>query len=328
MAFVDRTTFFDKLTTGTKWDAGVAFKRTNALPIDANSVFSTLESAQEYIANGAAYPGQVIAVVLADKTDVYVINHLGDLQSIASSSSPMMFKDSESEMLAITGIEAGQQVFRTDTKTIWIFKGGDPSQISNWVESAAQNDTVWYGTQNKINFYALTQSQFDGIEPKDTNTLYFISDSGKIYRGDVDVTVSISTISEFPEVANAIRGRLYVNNTTLESKYTTDGTSWIIVSPGYITDGANWANGNDDKFATVGVIKQAISNAISAISYDKFVTKVTGGTENNIVSLTADGSIKDSGLKAGGAKLATNPDSNTLATEAGVADAIAWKTLE
>ena len=262
MAIVNRDTFFNNLANGTKWSAGVAFTRTNALPIDDKSVFSTLEAAQTYAQSATAYPGQVVAVVLSDKTDVYVINQTGELQSIASSTSPMIFKDNESEMLALTDIEAGQQVYRTDTNTIWIFKGGDASQLSNWVESAAQNDTVWYGTQNKVNFYALTETQFAGITPKDSNTLYFVSDIGKIYKGDVDVTTSISAVSTFPDVADAVRGKLYVDTTSIEAKFTTDGSNWITITPGYISDHANWAQGNDTKFATIGVIKQAISNAI------------------------------------------------------------------
>lgn len=495
MAIVNRDEFFNNLASGTKWSAGVAFTRTNALPIDDKSVFSTLEAAQTYAQSATAYPGQVIAVVLSDKTDVYVINQTGELQSIASSTSPMIFKDSESEMLALTDIEAGQQVYRTDTNTIWIFKGGDASQLSNWVESAAQNDTVWYGTQNKVNFYALTETQYAGITPKDSNTLYFVSDIGKIYKGDVDVTTSISAVSTFPDVADAVRGKLYVDTTSIEAKFTTDGSNWITITPGYISDHANWAQGNDTKFATIGVIKQAISDAIKLaatwdkstgtikvgdgdgtvltgvahdVSYDsanltitipvyggedvvvnipkdKFVTagkyyedypeenpthhkvivltidnqaepviipaeslvniytadnsgknivvsisddnKVSAqavidpvagnaltssenglkvqiidgsaedagklvvvdstgkalavgsiqpaniltkisGTENDIVSLAADGSIKDSGAKIGGATLSDAPDSTTVATEAAVADAIAWRALQ
>lgn len=495
MAIVNRDTFFNNLANGTKWSAGVAFTRTNALPIDDKSVFSTLEAAQTYAQSATAYPGQVVAVVLSDKTDVYVINQAGELQSIASSTSPMIFKDTESEMLALTDIEAGQQVYRTDTNTIWIFKGGDASQLSNWVESAAQNDTVWYGTQNKINFYALTETQYAGITPKDSNTLYFVSDIGKIYKGDVDVTTSISAVSAFPDVADAVRGKLYVDTASIEAKFTTDGSSWITITPGYISDHANWAQGNDTKFATIGVIKQAISNAIKLaatwdnstgtikvgdgegavltgvahdVSYDsanltitipvyggddvvvnipkdKFVTagqyyedypvespthhkvivltidnqedpviipaeslvniytadnagknivvsisddnKVSAqavidpvagnaltssenglkvqiidgsaedagklvvvdstgkalavgsiqpaniltkisGTENDIVSLASDGSIKDSGVKIGGDTLSNTPDSTTVATEAAVADAIAWRALQ
>ena len=473
MAIVNRDTFFNNLANGTKWSAGVAFTRTNALPIDDKSVFSTLEAAQTYAQSATAYPGQVVAVVLSDKTDVYVINQTGELQSIASSTSPMIFKDNESEMLALTDIEAGQQVYRTDTNTIWIFKGGDASQLSNWVESAAQNDTVWYGTQNKVNFYALTETQFAGITPKDSNTLYFVSDIGKIYKGDVDVTTSISAVSTFPDVADAVRGKLYVDTTSIEAKFTTDGSNWITITPikqassNAIKLAATWDNstgtikvgdgegavltgvahdvsydsanltitipvygGEDvvvnipkDKFVTAGkyyedypvespthhkVIVLTIDNqeepviipaeslvniytadnagknivvsisddnkvsaqavidpvagnaltssenglkvqiidgsaedagklvvvdstgkalAVGSIQPANILTKISG-TENDIVSLAADGSIKDSGAKIGGATLSDAPDSVTVATEAAVADAIAWRALQ
>ena len=67
--------------------------------------------------------------------------------------------------------------------------------------------------------------------------------------------------------------------------------------------------------------------AVGSIQPANILTKISG-TENDIVSLAADGSIKDSGAKIGGATLSDTPDSTTVATEAAVADAIAWRALQ
>lgn len=277
MAIINRDDFFNQLSTGVKWEAGVAFNRKNPLPIDDKSVFESLEAAQTYAQSATAYPGQVIAVVTASETTFYGINQLGELQDLGGSTAPMQFVANESEMLALQDIEVGQQVYREDTHTVWIFKGGDASNIGNWVESASNNDVVWYGTQNKVIFYALTQSQFDGIPAKDANTVYFLTDSGKVYKGDVSVTDSVLPVSSIPEVSAAIKGKLYINSSTLEAKVTTDGTSWISLSPGYITDGGNWAETtNDSKLGTIAVIKQIITQALATINTNAQFENSTG----------------------------------------------------
>jgi hypothetical protein len=60
---MDITKFFQDLNTKTTWSAGIAFERSNALPLDKYSVFASRTEAENYVANsGVAYPGQVIAV--------------------------------------------------------------------------------------------------------------------------------------------------------------------------------------------------------------------------------------------------------------------------
>ena len=278
MAIVSRDTFFQNLASGTKWSAGVSFTRTNALPIDDKSVFQSLEEAQTYAQSATAYPGQVVAVVETGATSFYGINQAGELQDLGGSSAPMLFVDSQEEMLALEDIEQGQQVYRDDTHTVWIFKGGLASNIDNWVESASQNDTVWNGTQNRVLFYAVTQSQYDGIGSKDTNTLYFVTDSGRVYKGDVDVSTSIVPVASFPDVSAAILRKAYVNTDTLEMRMTTDNAAWLVLSPGYVslTDGINWAEADSNKFATIGFIKQGIQEALATVSTNAAWEKATG----------------------------------------------------
>ena len=68
-----KTDFFDKLSKGARWDVGVSIARGNPLPLDANSVFASLEDANTYINGVLAYPGQFVAVVGEGETTAYVI---------------------------------------------------------------------------------------------------------------------------------------------------------------------------------------------------------------------------------------------------------------
>ena len=81
---------------------------------------------------------------------------------------------------------------------------------------------------------------------------------------------------------------------------------------------------------TAGLLatEQAVQAAITALqntlqsAIDGKIAKVASATANNVPTLTADGSIQDSGKAIGGATLNSAPNANTLATEAAVKAAI------
>lgn len=73
--------FFENLNNGARWDIGVSINRSNSLPLDANSVFASLEAAQKYVAGtpeegtlANAYPGQILAVVSPNATTIYYVD--------------------------------------------------------------------------------------------------------------------------------------------------------------------------------------------------------------------------------------------------------------
>lgn len=80
--------------------------------------------------------------------------------------------------------------------------------------------------------------------------------------------------------------------------------------------------------ATVLATEQAVQAAVTALqttlqqAIDGKITKVAGATANNVPTLTSDGSLQDSGKAIGGSTLASQPNANTLATEAAVQAAI------
>ena len=77
------TEFFENLENGATWSAGVAFKRSNPLPIDRYSVFQTEADAKSYAkTNPVAYPGQLIAVVTASGATAYIIREVGAADTV------------------------------------------------------------------------------------------------------------------------------------------------------------------------------------------------------------------------------------------------------
>ena len=72
-----RDSFFDAKTAAALWDVAVSLKRGNALPLDPDSVFKSEQDLIAYIGDKittTAYPGQIIAVVGPESTDIYYID--------------------------------------------------------------------------------------------------------------------------------------------------------------------------------------------------------------------------------------------------------------
>ena len=142
----------------------------------------------------------------------------------------------------------------------------------------------------KVNFsVAKTLSTYNGLSSKDTNTLYFVLDAKKIFKGDADVTSAVEVVTSFDgtagagniNVADAVAGKFYVNATTFEMRIK-NGSAWTILSPGYLTTGGEWAQAdNDAKLGTIGVIKtiigQALADITPTVSYDNTTGTLTVG---------------------------------------------------
>lgn len=73
-----------------------------------------------------------------------------------------------------------------------------------------------------VRFLTGTQEQYNGLEPKDTNALYFLTDVQKIMKGSVDYTSSVIFADSFPE-SGQIQGKLYIVGTTGQKW---NGTGW------------------------------------------------------------------------------------------------------
>lgn len=116
-----REEFFEKLTNGAKWDVGVAINRTNPVPLDANSVFESLDALTTYATtNALAYPGQVVSVLGTEEIAAYLIKTTGEGALIsklaASSASGDISADVEMLKTQVANIINGTQVVGAATK--------------------------------------------------------------------------------------------------------------------------------------------------------------------------------------------------------------------
>lgn len=250
-----------------------SFQPNAAFPLDIRQYFGSYDAAaaaaKTAVEVGSSdsiyYFGMMLIVFDGNETTLYTIEGDKSLKEISTGSAqPTMFVNGEAEMLKLTDIESGQQVYRLDTKTVWIFKGGDQAILSNWVESASQNDTVWDGTEDRVIFKVTTQEEYDKLKSKQAATLYFLTDTKKICKGNEDITSSIFASETIPEVASAVKGKMYISTTDFSCKVTLDNKAWIETSPGYLTDGAEWAAADSKKFATIGLIKKGIDSTVNA----------------------------------------------------------------
>ena len=107
----------------------------------------------------------------------------------------------------------------------------------------------------------------------DQDTVYFLTDVGKIYKGTTDVTSNIVPVAdEFPPASEAISQKLYIHVNSLEVRIKA-GPSWLVLSPGYISDECSWADlSSDDKLVTKKILKSKLADMLSEIvdgfSYD------------------------------------------------------------
>lgn len=102
---------------------------------------------------------------------------------------------------------------------------------------------------------------YSALSTKDTNTLYFITDAKKIFKGSVDVTESIELVSgSFPTYANAFEGKLYIRSDTLEVKIKESGKEALTtLIPGYVADGDDVVADNNAKTPTVKALIEYVA---------------------------------------------------------------------
>lgn len=80
----------------------------------------------------------------------------------------------------------------------------------------------------KVLFYAVTAAQFTALETKNENALYFLSDTGELYKGSVRFSFPVKQVASFPETGES--GVVYVKD---------DGEAKIWSGSTYITLGSN-----------------------------------------------------------------------------------------
>lgn len=80
----------------------------------------------------------------------------------------------------------------------------------------------------KVLFYTATSEQYNALATKDENALYFITDTGELYKGAVRYSFPVKQVTDFPATGES--GVIYVNSS---------GEAKIWAGTGYIAMGSN-----------------------------------------------------------------------------------------
>lgn len=160
---------------------------------------------------------------------------------------------------------------------------------------------------------------YSALASKDTNTLYFITDAKKIFKGTVDVTESIELVTgSFPAYANAFEGKLYMKPSTGEVAIKESGKSALTQL--VITSGAEVIPANNAKIPTVkalieyvaaqftakttladyGITDAKIENGTITLGSETItpIPVVTGET-GEVPKFKADGTVESTGFTLG-----------------------------
>lgn len=137
-----------------------------------------------------------------------------------------------------------------------------------------------------VKFVAGSASQFASLDAKDQDTLYFITDERRIYKGDVPYSGGIyTTVTEFPQ--SGVVNTLYINTNTGQVSYW-NGTTYqtVVAATGKTISGT----GDDNHLATT----KAVVDYVTAQLTDLDVSALEGrvGTLETQMG-TANGNITD-----------------------------------
>lgn len=115
----------------------MGFERLDKFPFDKTSVWDTLAEAQAYASSPTACDLQLIGVNNGGKPQAYIV-YSGQLYPVGGGTQTKVIA-SESEMLALTDIEIGTMVFRTDIGKYFILVNSDTSQIDSWMTETKES---------------------------------------------------------------------------------------------------------------------------------------------------------------------------------------------
>ena len=110
-----------------------------------------------------------------------------------------------------------------------------------------------------VKFLTGTAADFQGLDVKDQDTLYFVTDERRIYKGDVPFSGGIyQTVEEFP--GTGVVNTLYVNTATGQVSYW-NGTGYQTVVPA--TGKTISAPGSNDQLATTKAVVDYVAAQVA-----------------------------------------------------------------
>ena len=113
----------------------------------------------------------------------------------------------------------------------------------------------------QVLFLTGTKAQYDALATKNTNAIYFLTDTGEIRKGDAPFSHPVKAVENFPASGEA--GAIYVNTSTHEARLW-DGTAWQ--TAGLPTVTAIGASPTDAQLPTAKAIKTYVDGKISTVT--------------------------------------------------------------
>ena len=142
-----------------------------------------------------------------------------------------------------------------------------------------------------VNFVITDAAGFSTISPKNADTLYFVSDKRRIYKGDVPFSGGIyTTVIDFPGTGEV--NTLYINTNTGKVAYW-NGVSYQTVVPAI--DKTISGTGDNDHLATTKAIVDYVTSQMSDLDVGALEGRVDtletemDAAQASITTLTGDG---------------------------------------
>ena len=126
-----------------------------------------------------------------------------------------------------------------------------------------------YIDKSKCN--VINSNNYKKLQTIDPDMLYIINDTSEVYLGKNRLTGFIIFCDDNQynhlNIRNTLEGVLYVNKDTCGVKANT-GKSILEISPGYLTDEADWDTADPNKLPTIGLVKKGLEQTVN-ISIEK-----------------------------------------------------------
>jgi len=114
--------------------------------------------------------------------------------------------------------------------------------------------------EHAVNFFYLTLAQYQALESKNADTLYFV-DNGVVYKGAVPYSQQVSKVATLPQ--NPVQGVIYVLDDYTAQFY--NGSAWVTINVGSVTTIDDSSATNDTKVVTQGALKSYVSGKIASV---------------------------------------------------------------
>ena len=169
---------------------------------------------------------------------------------------------------------------------------------------------------NAVKFVSCTLSTYQGLAEHSAHTLYFITDTRRIYKGDVPFTGGLyETCTAYPAEGNV--NTIYVNTKDGSAKYW-DGKAFVTIvkpAPASIT-----GTGSADEQATTKAVVDYVASEISKLNAGELNSRLTAVESKAQANETAIGVINGTGAGSiskalADAKAYTDTAKNTLQGE-------------